>query len=81
MGRFRAAGRLLATAMSVLKAVIARWLGLAVRAWLAQLFLLVQLHEMMRAPDATPAPTAPLGVAGVFRPNVGSIGALAGTRR
>jgi uncharacterized membrane protein YphA (DoxX/SURF4 family) len=62
MDRFRAAGRLLATAMSALQAVLAPWLDLAVRAWLAQAFLLVQLHEMMRAPEATPALTAPLGL-------------------
>jgi len=44
---FRAAGRLLAAAVSALQAALAPWLDLAIRVWLAQAFLALQVDEMM----------------------------------
>ena len=62
MNNARDAGRHLALAVTAVAAVAAPWLDLAIRLWLAQAFLVVQVHEMM-AGAAAGALAGPLGVA------------------
>ncbi len=62
MNRIRAVGRTLAAMMPALAAALGPWLDLAIRLWLAQAFLVVQVQEMMLG--AGPAElSAPLGTA------------------
>ena len=58
---FRAAGRLLGAAVSALQAALSPWLDLAIRVWLAQAFLALQVREMMLGGTSTHL-AAPLGV-------------------
>ena len=60
MTGFRAAGRLLAATVSALQAALAPWLDLAIRIWLAQAFLTLQVRAMMLGSASSPL-TAPLG--------------------
>lgn len=55
MEGFRAAGRLLAASMAAAGAALAPWLDLAVRLWLAQAFLVVEVDQMMRGPVPVPS--------------------------
>ncbi len=64
MDEFRAFGRILATAISVLGAALGPWLDLAIRIWLAQAFLVVQVHEMMQG-------AAPSGLHGIMASSLG----------
>ncbi len=57
----RAWGRVAASAVSAFEAALGPWLGLAIRLWLAQAFLVVQVHEMMSAGPVGLG--APLGAA------------------
>jgi len=59
MNDLREAARTAAVAVSALGAALGPWLDLAIRLWLAQAFLLVQVHEMMEAPSN--GLSAPLG--------------------
>jgi len=60
MTRFRAAGRLFAAVVSTLQAALAPWLDLAIRVWLAQAFLVLQVRAMMLGGTSSHL-TAPLG--------------------
>ena len=61
MAGLRAWGGGAAIAASAFRAALGPWLDLAIRLWLAQAFLVVQVHEMMSAGPVGLA--APLGVA------------------
>lgn len=47
MNSFRTAGRVLASTVSALQGTFTPWLDLAIRIWLTQAFLMVEVHEMM----------------------------------
>lgn len=61
MTRFRAAGKLLAATVSALQVALAPWLDLAIRLWLAQAFLAMQVHDLMFGPAPGAGLGAPLG--------------------
>ena len=50
MNGLREVARAAAAAVAAAQTAIAPWLDLAIRLWLAQAFLVVQVHEMMAAP-------------------------------
>ncbi len=56
MDNLRKAARAAAVAMATARTALGPWLDLAIRLWLAQAFLVVQVHEMM-----APAPRGGLG--------------------
>ena len=59
MNGLRQAARTATFAVSALGAALGPWLDLAIRLWLAQAFLVVQVREMMASPSS--GPSAPLG--------------------
>ncbi len=61
MDEFRAYGRIVAVSVSAVGAALGPWLDLAIRLWLAQAFLLVQVHEMMLGAASGSGLGAPLG--------------------
>jgi len=61
MNGLREAARAMAVAVAVAQTAIGPWLDLAIRLWLAQAFLVVQVHEMMAAPAPSRGLGAPLG--------------------
>ena len=61
MNDLREAARAAAVAVSAARTALGPWLDLAIRLWLAQAFLVVQVHEMMAAPAASGRLAAPLG--------------------
>jgi NADH dehydrogenase FAD-containing subunit len=61
MNDLREAARTAVFAVAAVRIALGPWLDLAVRLWLAQAFLVVQLHEMMAAPAPGGGLSAPLG--------------------
>lgn len=62
MNDLREAARTAVLAVATVRIVLGPWLDLAVRLWLAQAFLIVQVHEMMAVPALGGGLSAPLGL-------------------
>jgi len=63
LNELRAYGRIVAASLSALEAAAGPWLDLAIRLWLTQAFLLMEVHEMMFGPAPKTGLSAPLGAA------------------
>ncbi len=61
MNDLREAARTAAFAVAAARTVLGPWLDLAIRLWLAQAFLVIQIYEMMAAPASRGGLSAPLG--------------------
>lgn len=61
MNGLREVARAAAVATAAARTALGPWLDLAIRLWLAQAFLVVQVHEMMAAPLSSRGLGAPLG--------------------
>ena len=62
MNDLREAARKAVVAVAAARTALGPWLDLAVRLWLAQAFLVVQVHEMMAAPASSRGLSALLGL-------------------
>ncbi len=63
MSDLRTSSRLFAAILAALETALGPWLDLAIRLWLAQAFLVVQVHEMMAGAVSGNGLAAPLGSA------------------
>ncbi len=78
MDRFRAAGRFLVASLSAVQAALSPWFDLAIRLWVAQAFLAVQVHGMMVVAGTGPRLAAPLDVSWLLSALHGVMGSSLG---